>query len=433
MKQGSAATWTGISATRYYIARLREALWFRPLISCLLSIAAAFIANLAEQIEFIHSLPDVSAESIEKLLTTIASSMLAISVFAVGSMISAYASASNGATPRSFALVVSDDVSQNALSTFIGAFIFSIVALVALLNDFYTQSGRFVLFLLTLFVFGLVILGFVRWVDRIARLGRLGNTVEKVENATETAMKRHIYFCRKSITRPEDKGEAVYSNRVGYVQHIDFTKLQCLAEELDLRISIDMLPGSLSTPDRPLVFISGHCDENRDTLQKRVDSAFVINRQRTFESDPRFGLIVLSQIASRALSPAVNDEGTAIDILSVFLRLFAHYQRTKDEDGSPKVEYDRLSIPGLSIDEMFDDAFNSLARDGAYSVTVAMRHQKALYSLASLGDQAMSDAAKRHATLALEHARKQLKLESEIGTLEALYAENFPTAEATAR
>ncbi len=94
---------------------------------------------------------------------------------------------------------------------------------------------------------------------------------------------------------------------------------------------------------------------------------------------------------------------------------------------------DRLSIPGLSIDEMFDDAFNSLARDGAYSVTVAMRHQKALYSLAALGDQAMSDAARRHATLALEHARKQLKLESEIDTLEALYTENFSKSEVSLR
>ncbi|WP_432698226.1 DUF2254 domain-containing protein [Marinobacterium sp. YM272] len=425
MKQGSASTWTGISATRYYLARLREALWFRPLVSCLLSIAAAFIANLAEHIPLTQSLPDISAESVEKLLTTIASSMLAIAVFAVGSMLSAYASASSAATPRSFALVVSDDVSQNALSTFIGAFIFSIVALVALLNDFYTQGGRFLLFLLTLFVFALVILSFVRWVDRIARLGRLGNTVEKVENATETAMKRHIYFCRKSTTRPEDKGEAVLSNRVGYVQHIDFTKLQCLAEEMELRISIDMLPGSLGTPDRPLVFINGDCEKNRETIQKRVEAAFVIARQRTFESDPRFGLIVLSQIASRALSPAVNDEGTAIDIISTFLRLFAHYQRARDEDGSPNVEYDRLSIPALSIDEMFDDAFNSLARDGAYSITVALRHQKALCSLASLGDQAMAEAAKRHAGLALEHARKQLKLDSEVNSVEALYADNF--------
>jgi uncharacterized membrane protein len=35
--------------------------------------------------------------------------------------------------------------------------------------------------------------------------------------------------------------------------------------------------------------------------------AFVIGNMRYFHEDPRFGLITLSEIASRALSPAVND------------------------------------------------------------------------------------------------------------------------------
>jgi uncharacterized membrane protein len=97
--------------------------------------------------------------------------MLVIAVFAVGSMLSAYQSASNVATPRSFSLVVADDVSQNALSTFIGAFIFSIVAQVALMNEYYGNAGRFALFIITVCVFAIVIFNFIRWVDRIARDG----------------------------------------------------------------------------------------------------------------------------------------------------------------------------------------------------------------------------------------------------------------------
>lgn len=424
MKLESLLRNTGISATRYYFARLQEALWFRPLLSCLLSIAAALVAMLVEQIELSQSLPDISTASIEKLLTTISSSMLAIAVFAVGSMISAYASASSSATPRSFSLVVSDDVSQNALSTFIGAFIFSIVALVVLLNDFYTRAGRFVLFLLTIIVFAMVILSFVRWVDRIARLGRLGNTIDKVENATASAMTRHINNSNQGIIRPEGSMEAINATHVGYVQHIDIAKLQCLAETLKVRFTVEMLPGSLSAPNSPLVLMSGHCDLDRDDLQQKVAAAFVIGRQRTFESDPRFGLIVLSQIASRALSPAVNDEGTAIDILSTCLRLFTRYQQQTQEN-SQQMLYDRISIPPLNINDMFDDAFNAIARDGAYSIMVALRHQKSLHTLAMLGDAALRDAAQKHAKLALLHAKKQLKLAIEIDQVTALYHQNF--------
>src|SRR5690606_39017854 len=114
-------------------------------------------------------------------------SMLVIATFAVGAMVSAYASASHVATPRSFTLVVADDVSQNALSVFVGAFIFSTVALVASKSGLLESAGRFAVFAMAILAFAAVIFLFVRWVDRIARLGRLGETIEKVERATATA------------------------------------------------------------------------------------------------------------------------------------------------------------------------------------------------------------------------------------------------------
>jgi uncharacterized membrane protein len=49
---------------------------------------------------------------------------------------------------------------------------------------------------------------------------------------------------------------------------------------------------------------------------------------RYFDEDPRFGLITLSEIASRALSPAVNDPGTAIQIISSYVRLFSLWAGT---------------------------------------------------------------------------------------------------------
>ena len=150
---------------------------------CVVAIAGAFLARAADQWIAADVVPAITSESIEALLTIMASSMLVIATFAVASMVSAYASASGTATPRTFSLVVADDVSQNALSTFVGVFIFSLVSLVAVLNGFYGQAGRFALFTLTAMILVVVIVTFVRWVDRIARLGRLGSTIDKVEAA----------------------------------------------------------------------------------------------------------------------------------------------------------------------------------------------------------------------------------------------------------
>jgi uncharacterized membrane protein len=100
----------------FFIKRLGERLWVKPLIVCVLSIGAVFLANLMDMTEFGRFLPQITKESTETLLKIMASSMLMMATFAVASMVAAYASASSSATPRSFPLVIADDVSQNALS-----------------------------------------------------------------------------------------------------------------------------------------------------------------------------------------------------------------------------------------------------------------------------------------------------------------------------
>lgn len=148
-----------------------------------------------------------------------ASSMLVIATFSVSSMVSACASASSTATPRSFRLVVSDDASQNALSTFLGAFIYSVVGLTAVMNGHFGRAGLFVLFVLTVTVtvFGIVILSFLRWVDSIARLGRMGSTIDRVARAAAGALKRRrdAPTLHASPVRAHAGGRASFAVAVG--------------------------------------------------------------------------------------------------------------------------------------------------------------------------------------------------------------------------
>lgn len=172
---------------RFLANQFRERLWVRPLTVCLLSIGIAFVAKFADGTSLGQFVPTITVESIEALLAIIAASMLVIATFSVGSMVAAYAAASSTATPRAFSLVLADDASQNALSVFVGAFIFSVVALTAVKNGYFDTAGLFILFVLTASVFSMVIFTFVRWVDSIARLGRLESTMDKVEKATDAA------------------------------------------------------------------------------------------------------------------------------------------------------------------------------------------------------------------------------------------------------
>ena len=398
---------------RFLYRQLLNHLWVRPAVVCVLSIIAAITARSADRTALATMVPKMSADSIESLLSLMAASMLVIATFAVASMVAAYSSASSTATPRSFTLIVSDDVSQNALSTFLGAFIYSIVAVTAMRNNYYGDAATFIIFVLTALVFIAVVLTFVRWVDRIARLGRLGTTIDKVENATADAIRRRLAaptLIGAAIGGADAEGVPMFTDQVGYVQHIDMEALQRWAERAEAQVDVVALQGTFVTPDRALAHVRGS-DENVD-MSAAID-AFLIGGDRIFDDDPRFGLVALAEIAGRALSTGINDPGTAIDVIGTAVRLFVLWNMTgcADRPGSP--QFERIHVPELATRDMFDDAFTAIARDGAGSVEVALRLQKALGALSRLGNEEMRSAALHHSRLALARAEKALVMDED--------------------
>ncbi|WP_339725599.1 DUF2254 domain-containing protein [uncultured Paraglaciecola sp.] len=405
---------------RFLFSRFGERLWVRPLAVCLLSIAVVFAAKIIDGSESAKLVPIVAQDSVETLLSLMAASMLVIATFSVASMVSAYAAASSSATPRSFALVLADDVSQNALSTFVGTFIFSVVALTAVKNAFYDKAGLFVLFVLTVFVFAVVIVTFVRWVDSIARLGRIGSTIDKVESATESSLIRRRdkpTLGGISISASSASGQAVYASKIGYVQHIDMASIQVWAEEVDARIVVSALPGTFASPNQALANVIIPSGELSGLDCTCLIESFHIGNDRTFEDDPRFGLVALSEIAARALSPAVNDSGTAIKVIGTLVRLISRIDEPSNTESQQQTEYDRIAVPEISISDMFDDAFTSIARDGAGAIEVCVRLQKALSSLESLSSEAIRKAARYHRELALKRACKVLDIEEDLAAV----------------
>ena len=392
---------------RFLSSRLRERLWFKPVIACVLSVAGVVLAHVADSIPIDWKVPEIAQGSIIDLLKIIAASMLGVATFAVASMVAAYASAGQSASARAFPLVVADDVSQNALSVFVGAFIFAIVALSATTNDYFGKAGRFTLFVLSLLTLVIVVLIFVRWVDSIARLGRLGAVIAKVEKATAEAMarrKQHPCLGGLAASGPPC-GLAFNSDRGGYLQRVDMHALQRFATRNKVRITLSVVPGAMIVPSRPLGYVLQDSEDSGPIEAALLRKAFTIGPGRQFDDDPRFGLIVLAEIGCRALSPGVNDAGTAIVVLSSLHRLFVEWVHPS-KAAAP--DYDRVEVPPLSLDDMFDDAFPALARDGAGQVEVAMRVQRVLGELTRCGDAHLSFAARRHADLAMGRARRAL-------------------------
>lgn len=412
------------SKFQFWYERLRDKLWIWPLIFCLLVISAALAARTADRLGINDLIPQIDHGTVEKLLSIIAASMLGVATFAVGSMVSAYASVSSTATPRATALVIAYDVSKTVLSTFIAAFIFSVVSLVAIMIGYYGPTGLFIIFIMTIAVLGWVVFSFVRWVDQIARLGRVGTTIARVETAAKAAIERRRHsptLGALPIETGSDLGEPIYADTIGYIQHINVEALQFYAEKHKFLLTVAALPGGFIAPGRALAFLQVQANDiPKEFDRSLISRQFVIGHDRTYEEDPRFGLIALSEIASRALSPAVNDPGTAIDIIGTLVRLFTFWVLPLEDTEDPKQKFDRVRVPALKLEDMFDDAFRAIARDGAGTIEVVVKLQKAFISLSSIHNGELREAAVKHSKLALARAELALKLPYEIEHVRAL-------------
>ena len=397
----------------FYWRQLLNKMWFLPAafsaIAMLTIAIALFVARWApEELPF-----TISRDAIQSILEILATSLLTVSVFALSTLVAALSSASAATSPRAVPLIIGDRAAQTSISVFIGAFLFSILAILGLSAGIYSSAGRMLLFTVTLAVVAVVIAALIRWIAQISDIGRVGHTVDRVEAATAEALhtlERHPLFdCRTQDGPPQ--GAPVRSEKLGYVQHFDASRLQELAEEHDLQIAITARPGAYVSAVRPLMLVEGKLDED---LASELANTFVVGDQRSFDSDPRFGLVVLAEIADHALSPAVNDPGTAIDVIGTLTRLLANWRPGITEDAH---ENDRLTIPALSAQDMLDDAFRPIARDGAGTIEVVLRLLKSLEVIAA-ANPFLRQAALATASDAVGRARKALTAEADLLTLE---------------
>lgn len=382
--------------------RLRESLWFRPTWWSLAAIGIALVAVSANRVFPDGSLPDVERETVQRLLGIIATSMLTVSTFALSVLVGAFASASSNATPRATRLVMANDSAQSAIAAFIASFIFAMIALIALGVGYYGSSGRFVLLVFTIVDVAYIIVALLRWIATLSQIGLLGHTVSVAEDAASRAMdawRRAPGLGVATTERAPFAGTPVLAGETGYLQFVDVDELAAIVRDSGRRVHVVLRPGAFVGPGSTLAITDGD-----DPLAARLREAFVIGHERTDVQDPRYGLIVLCEIAQRALSPAVNDPGTAIVVATAITRVLVGSCDAAEKDAAP------LDAPGLTIarvdpDDFIADTFDRIARDGASMLEIQVTVQKMLVIVARDAPAAVADAARRAGERLQVHAQ----------------------------
>jgi uncharacterized membrane protein len=401
------------SQTMMILLRFSRRLWVRVTLMALLSVVAAVSALFLE--EFIpEGLRErISTDTVMPILTILASGMLAVSTFSLNVMVSAHNAAAAQATPRAHRILLADTTTQSVLATFIGAFVYALTSIILLRAGVQSGDSSVTVLIFTVAVVVLVILALLRWIDHLSDLGSMDATL----HATETEARTSLQLTRRApalnaspLTRdtviPTDV-VPVPADRSGYLQFIDTAQLAEAVKTSGARVYMHTAPGQFLLTGQPVAYATSLTDKE----MQAVRNSLVIGQYRTFEQDATYGLLVLSEIASRALSPGMNDPGTAVDVIARQERLLWNWAQTEETTADPK--YPHIFVPELSRSELIESAFYSTARDGADSIEVVCRLLNALHALEDAPDSDLAQAAKAMADIARSHAEEKLILKSE--------------------
>ncbi|WP_372835587.1 DUF2254 domain-containing protein [Puniceibacterium confluentis] len=364
-------------------------------------------------------------DAVLPILSILASSLLTVTTFSLGVMVSAFQSAASQGTPRAYRVLMQDGTTQTVLATFVSGFLFSLTALVMFNAGFYGEAAAVVVFGLTIVTIVLIVVAILRWIDLLSHLGSMDHTLWQAEVAAQGSLKSYGRAPNlganrlADMTAPPPGASPVTAKQSAYIQYIDLARLNDLLTERGAALWLSAAPGKFVLRGQPLGYVSAATGDLADRVAEHV----TLGRERTMEQDARFGLVVLSEIACRALSPGVNDPGTAIDVVHRLKKLlWEHAQDSvtpSGEDPDDPLLYPRIHLPATTAADLLEDAYCVLIRDAAGRIEVIGEVLRALDDLTAAPGP-LADAARQQQAYARDHALAAIDNVTDLAQLDRL-------------
>ena len=229
--------------------------------------------------------------------------------------------ASGQFSPRIVRNFFADWRSQFTVGMLAATFTYSALALFSVSSSATVKSGVPLVAVGLSAIFGLVsILSIVSFLNHSTRRLYVGNLAGRVMRET---LKLLEHLARQGPGAGEEEEQlaapvpdgalTVRSDRDGWLQQVSVDALLGVLEgsrtiRLESRVGAYVVAGS------PLVRVWPPPRDEEGFARQSLD-AFVLGQERTMQQDLDFGFRQLSDIALRALSPAINDPHTAIEIV----------------------------------------------------------------------------------------------------------------------
>jgi uncharacterized membrane protein len=183
---------------------------------------------------------------------------------------------------------------------------------------------------------------------------------------------------------PEIAGEPTFvvrSRSAGSIQAIDAARLVRFAQQRRCTLVLNHAAGDFVPGGAAVIHVYGG-EAGGDRDEDRLRRTIVLGVERTIEQDPAFAVRIMVDIAIKALSPAVNDPTTAVQVINHLGDLLRRIGATDFRSDPPKdVGAGRVLVPVRGWEQYLALGVTEIRAYGASSVQVARRLRSMLEEL----------------------------------------------------
>lgn len=349
---------SAISAKRK-ISKVYKSIAFIPslvvLFFLLLSISMLYFdysetgKNLKAGINWIRLKDPATARSI---VSVIATGLISLTVFSFSMVMVVLSQAASQLSNRVLDKLVGNRFHQFIIGFYIGDIIFSLLLLTSIRD---VESGVYVpalstYLLILLSVFAIFL--FVLFLHFITQTIKYSTIIRRIYSQTLDSMKETCLLDTDPGTIPSGQGHPVCTNKAGVFQTFDRKQMIKLASENEVVVRFRYPPGHFVLANVPIadVYPIG-------SVSKELESDILSEISLAEEpSDDVYysGFKQLSEIAIKALSPGINDPGTAAESLQVSFALLAYRIKYFPDNNIRDINgVVRVIVKEMSFDEIF--------------------------------------------------------------------------------
>jgi uncharacterized membrane protein len=391
-------TWLQRYGIRHY---LQNSIWVLPVVSAAAAIAAVRLLHWLEKDLGWES--PVDPDTARAVMGTMASALLTTIVFICSALLVAVQLASAALTPRIIGIVFRDPVTKFSLTLLVFTFTFSLAALVRIKTAVPLLTTHLAayssLVCLAVFFFLIDHLGkALRPSGALRAVAWLGRRVienvyprHPVESPGGTAQDvSEVLSGKPTATIPTRKDGVVLAfNEAG---------LLSLAQRADCVIEMVPQVGDHVAFGDPLfrVFQGG-----ATLAPEALHQSVAVGQERTLEQDPTFAFRVMVDIASKGLSPAINDPTTAVLALDQIHHLLRELGDRYLDTGNVRDAAGRLRLVYRTPDweDFVHLAVTEIRHFGGESIQIARRLRAMLESLIQTVPEARAKLLRHELTM----------------------------------